>query len=212
MASTPERGKKEKEKEKCSVPSPRTLHNFTLPSHLKWGSQKHLRCAKNNKGSTTKSAPITSSASAGGGSSSTTTTEVEAVREKLVSDLKVAEEEEEEEKEEKLPWTLRNRRGVSRNANYLESAFNTGNLLPNMAGGDSTSAEQQRPKFSLTLSKEEIETDFLLMTGAKPPRRPKKRTRALQKQVDGLFPGAWLSEVTPGNYKVPDVQESKSEK
>ncbi|CAK9167815.1 unnamed protein product [Ilex paraguariensis] len=65
----------------------------------------------------------------------------------------------------------------------------------------------QRAKFSLTLTKEEIESDFLAMTGAKPPRRPKKKSKAAQKQLDSLFPGSWMTEITPERYKVPDFHE-----
>uniref|UniRef100_A0A2P2MXC3 Uncharacterized protein n=1 Tax=Rhizophora mucronata TaxID=61149 RepID=A0A2P2MXC3_RHIMU len=38
--------------------------------------------------------------------------------------------------------------------------------------------------------------------GQRPARRPKKRPRIVQKQLDTLFPGLWLTEVTPEMYKV----------
>ena len=47
--------------------------------------------------------------------------------------------------------------------------------------------EVKRAVFSLTLTKEEIEEDFLKMTGAKPPKKPQKRPRAVQKQLDVKF-------------------------
>ncbi|XLS46923.1 hypothetical protein HN51_021281 [Arachis hypogaea] len=59
---------------------------------------------------------------------------------------------------------------------------------------------------SLTLTKEEIEEDFLKVTAAKPPKKPNKRPRAVQKQLDAVFPGLWLTSVsvTPDLYQVPD--------
>ncbi|KAL6543780.1 hypothetical protein OROGR_010277 [Orobanche gracilis] len=65
--------------------------------------------------------------------------------------------------------------------------------------------ERQRAKFSVSLSKREIEEDFFSIAGHRPPRRPKKRARIIQKQLDTLFPGLWLTEVTPDMYKVPDA-------
>ncbi|KAL6125828.1 hypothetical protein ACLB2K_073879 [Fragaria x ananassa] len=44
-------------------------------------------------------------------------------------------------------------------------------------------------EISLTLTKEEIEEDFLRMTGKKPARRPKMRLKNVQKQLDILTPG-----------------------
>ncbi|KAK6931523.1 Protein of unknown function DUF1639 [Dillenia turbinata] len=67
---------------------------------------------------------------------------------------------------------------------------------------------KERPKFSVSLSRKEIEEDFKVMLGQRPPRRPKKRPRAVQKQLDTLFPGLWLSEVNADSYKVPDVPET----
>uniref|UniRef100_A0A5B6ZD96 DUF1639 family protein n=1 Tax=Davidia involucrata TaxID=16924 RepID=A0A5B6ZD96_DAVIN len=66
----------------------------------------------------------------------------------------------------------------------------------------------QRAKFSISLSREEVESDFLAMVGTRPPRRPKKRPKIVQKQLDLIFPGLWLTEITPDTYKVPDFPES----
>lgn len=67
--------------------------------------------------------------------------------------------------------------------------------------------EIERAKFKVSLSKEEVKSDFLALVGTKPPRRPKKRPRIVQRQMDTLFPGLWLAEVTAESYKVPDVPE-----
>ncbi|XP_057810664.1 uncharacterized protein LOC131025079 [Salvia miltiorrhiza] len=74
-------------------------------------------------------------------------------------------------------------------------------------GGGGTSAaasgeKREREKFAVALSKRDIEEDFYAMVGHRPPRRPKKRARIVQKQLDTLFPGLWLTEVTPDMYKV----------
>ncbi|KAF3960542.1 hypothetical protein CMV_014752 [Castanea mollissima] len=64
--------------------------------------------------------------------------------------------------------------------------------------------KEKKPNFSIALSKEDIEKDFLLFTGSKPARRPKKRSKIVQKQLDCVFPGLWLSSVTPESYRVTD--------
>ncbi|KAL1556640.1 hypothetical protein AAHA92_12234 [Salvia divinorum] len=65
--------------------------------------------------------------------------------------------------------------------------------------------KREREKFSVVLSKRDIEEDFYAMVGHRPPRRPKKRARIVQKQMDTLFPGLWLTEVTTDMYKVTEV-------
>ncbi|XP_042494954.1 uncharacterized protein LOC122074157 [Macadamia integrifolia] len=67
--------------------------------------------------------------------------------------------------------------------------------------------KKEIPKFSIPLSRQEIEDDFFSMTGARPPRRSRKRTRNVQKQLETTFPGLWLSEITLDSYKVPDTPE-----
>ncbi|XP_072999915.1 uncharacterized protein [Typha latifolia] len=61
--------------------------------------------------------------------------------------------------------------------------------------------EEERPRFFLKLSKKEIEEDFLILTEKKPPRKPKKRPKSVEKQLDSVFPGYMLSEITTDSYK-----------
>ncbi|KAJ1690710.1 hypothetical protein LUZ63_014865 [Rhynchospora breviuscula] len=60
----------------------------------------------------------------------------------------------------------------------------------------------ERRVFCVTLLREEIEEDIYAMKGTRPARRPRKRTRGLQRQLDMLFPGCYLNEVTLDTYKV----------
>ncbi|KAF5744276.1 hypothetical protein HS088_TW08G00876 [Tripterygium wilfordii] len=59
-------------------------------------------------------------------------------------------------------------------------------------------------KFSVALKKEEIEADFIAMTGSNPSRRPRKRTKRLQRRLDSSFPGLRLDTITPSSYEVSD--------
>ncbi|GMI87840.1 hypothetical protein like AT1G25370 [Hibiscus trionum] len=107
----------------------------------------------------------------------------------------------EKEKEESpaRPWNLRTRRPVGEGANNIYSS-------PSVAS--SADKKRPRPKFSVPLSKKEIEQDFMVMTGRRPPSRPKKRARHVQKQLDSVFPGLWLTEVSADSYKVPEMVET----
>ncbi|XP_062076200.1 uncharacterized protein LOC133780540 [Humulus lupulus] len=62
--------------------------------------------------------------------------------------------------------------------------------------------EVTKPRFSISLSREEIEADFLLMTGSKPPKKPMKRERSVKKRLDNLFPGLQLESIGPDSYRV----------
>ncbi|GMJ09720.1 hypothetical protein like AT1G25370 [Hibiscus trionum] len=176
---------------------------------------------------------------------------IEAVREKIMKDLKTAadeikdaifrddadddEEEFEEPKNkqkakereespavevEPRPWNLRTRRAACKapidgevtNNNYSSPTKNevfqsprARDKAPSLAAAVK---KRPRPKFSVPLSKKEIEEDFMGMVAHRPPRRPKKRTRNVQKQLDYLFPGLWLTEVTVDSYKVPELVEN----
>lgn len=65
--------------------------------------------------------------------------------------------------------------------------------------------KEQRVKFAVALSRKEIESDFTVMLGKRPPSRPKKWPRPIQRQLDSLFPGALLGEITTETYDVPEA-------
>ncbi|GFZ16071.1 hypothetical protein Acr_25g0004800 [Actinidia rufa] len=137
------------------------------------------------------------------------------------------------EAETDRPWNLRTRRAVCKAPNGGGSGGAGGTVnggvlkvdgrKPNFSplrtesksprlGGDvadvPTGKKRERSKFSVSLSRREIEMDFTELTGHRPPRRPKKRPKIVQKQLDSLFPGLWLTEITPDIYKVPDAPET----
>ncbi|KAI3731602.1 hypothetical protein L1987_62791 [Smallanthus sonchifolius] len=133
------------------------------------------------------------------------------------------------------PWNLRTRlaackapspsNGVNGNGDCLKPnvspARNECNKSPRhrpVGGGGgggggcaiaTTSGEKRdRRKFSVSLSRRELEEDFTAMTGRRLPRKPKKRPRIVQKHLDTLFPGLWLTEITADLYRVPDDPEA----
>ncbi|CAN4114546.1 unnamed protein product [Withania somnifera] len=117
-------------------------------------------------------------------------------------------------------WNLRTRRAACNEHNGFEtnglpplrtenskalrvqSDFSSGAAF----GGSCVGEKRQRVKYSVSLSRREIEEDFMAMAGHRPPRRPKKRARLVQKNLDTLFPGLWLTEITADLYKVPEDQ------
>ncbi|KAK9059189.1 hypothetical protein SSX86_021808 [Deinandra increscens subsp. villosa] len=54
----------------------------------------------------------------------------------------------------------------------------------------------------ISLSKDEIEEDIYAFTGSRPSRRPKKRSKIAQKQVDNVFPGLYLAGISADSYRV----------
>ncbi|XP_015076470.1 uncharacterized protein LOC107020569 [Solanum pennellii] len=74
------------------------------------------------------------------------------------------------------------------------------------AGDSYTDEKRKKTNFSVSLGRREIEEDFMAMIGHRPPRRPKKRAKIVQKNLDTIFPGLWLTEITQDLYKVPDDQ------
>ncbi|CAI9785392.1 unnamed protein product [Fraxinus pennsylvanica] len=63
-----------------------------------------------------------------------------------------------------------------------------------LGAAESPSGEKREiAKFSVPLLRREIEEDFMAMVGHKPPRRPKKRAKNVQKELDTLFPGLCCS-------------------
>ncbi|KAL6565872.1 hypothetical protein OROHE_004927 [Orobanche hederae] len=64
--------------------------------------------------------------------------------------------------------------------------------------------EKRKLSVSLSLSKDEIEEDIFSLTGSKPARRPKKRAKIIQRQINSLFPGSWLVSISADSYKVSE--------
>ncbi|PKA63538.1 hypothetical protein AXF42_Ash005433 [Apostasia shenzhenica] len=64
------------------------------------------------------------------------------------------------------------------------------------------------PKLSISLSRKQIEEDFISFTGKKPPSRPQRRKKIVQRHLDELFPGLLLSEITFDSYEVNELIES----
>ncbi|OAY31343.1 uncharacterized protein LOC110630863 [Manihot esculenta] len=135
--------------------------------------------------------------------------------------------------QEVRPWNLRTRRAAckapiarnsvtgkglkieERNASNFSPLRIEGAKSPRLRGEKKDKedekekeTEQVRTKFALALSRKEIEEDFMKMVGHRPARRPKKRHRNVQKQMDMLFPGLWLTEVTVDTYKVPEIPDN----
>ncbi|KAG2320824.1 hypothetical protein Bca4012_056137 [Brassica carinata] len=109
------------------------------------------------------------------------------------------------------PWNLRKRRAACKEP--VETEERIVNPSPpsrvkergGVVEAETTREEMmRRPKFSVKLSKKEIEEDFMAALGHRPPRRPKKRPRTVQKKLDSLHPGFYLSEATLDAYKVPE--------
>ncbi|KAL6985941.1 hypothetical protein U1Q18_019315 [Sarracenia purpurea var. burkii] len=67
------------------------------------------------------------------------------------------------------------------------------------------SEKKEKRKFWISLSREEIEEDVYAMTGSKPARRPKKRPKTVQKQLDNLFPGLYFAGISADSYRVHDA-------
>ncbi|KAF5957916.1 hypothetical protein HYC85_005141 [Camellia sinensis] len=217
----------------------RRLHNFALP-RLRWGNQRLLRCMKlvnntnpdprkspqsdfsneviNRRSSERDSFKRPSSSSSSSplkpiaGRRTCHTNGIEAVREKLMFDLRVAADKLKvsfiQEKElAPRPWNLRTRRSACKLPNEPQSPMR-GFAVPVPVPAESVEKRDKRAKFSISLLRDEVERDFMAISGMRPPRRPKKRPKLLQKHVDAIFPGLWLTEITPDTYKVPDFAES----
>ncbi|XP_044500672.1 uncharacterized protein LOC123221817 isoform X3 [Mangifera indica] len=65
------------------------------------------------------------------------------------------------------------------------------------------------PKLYITLSNKEKEEDFLAMKGCKPPQRPKKRAKIIQRSLLLVSPGAWLTDMCQERYEVREKKSSK---
>ncbi|XP_027106547.2 uncharacterized protein [Coffea arabica] len=115
-------------------------------------------------------------------------------------------------------WNFRPRKPIRPSLNLNGSGFkNNGSTVqhakraqspqvnPN-SGNRSENQKKEKRKigFTLALSREEIEEDLFALLGSKPSRRPKKRSKTVQKLMDNVFPGAWLQSITADSYKVSE--------
>ncbi|XP_065859192.1 uncharacterized protein [Euphorbia lathyris] len=71
--------------------------------------------------------------------------------------------------------------------------------------GKEKEKEAKTPNFSIPLTNMEIEEDIFALTGSKPAKKPQKRSKQVQKQLDRLFPGMWLASITRDMYEVIDT-------
>lgn len=79
-------------------------------------------------------------------------------------------------------------------------------------GGASSSSGSEAaawPSIVIGLTNKEKEEDFMQMKGSKPPHRPKKRAKYLQKTINLVSPGAWLCDLTLERYEVREKKISK---
>lgn len=65
--------------------------------------------------------------------------------------------------------------------------------------------KEKARRLEIPLSKGEIEEDIFLMTGSKPSRRPRKRSKMAQKNLDCVFPGMWLDMISSDSYRVSET-------
>ncbi|CAL9132665.1 unnamed protein product, partial [Musa textilis] len=135
----------------------------------------------------------------------------EEMREQLLVHLREADREAEAEPSSTAtawPWKLRQRRrGSSAAVGFERRACATSPATVEKRAGWlrlGRMDRRERPNFSITLTTEEIEEDIYAVTGRRARRRPRKRPRVVQKQLDLLFPGSWLLEITIDSYRVPD--------
>jgi hypothetical protein len=91
-----------------------------------------------------------------------------------------------------------------------------GQQHPGGGAGASSSSSKPAPKLELpriytTLSRKEKEEDFLAMKGTKLPQRPKRRPKNVEKAVNFICPGAWLTDVTRSRYEVREKKCPKKQ-
>jgi hypothetical protein len=65
------------------------------------------------------------------------------------------------------------------------------------------------PKLYIALSSKEKEEDFMLMKGCKPPQRPKKRAKMIQRSLLLVSPGVWLTDMCQERYEVKEKKSAK---
>uniref|UniRef100_A0A1J3GTB6 Uncharacterized protein n=1 Tax=Noccaea caerulescens TaxID=107243 RepID=A0A1J3GTB6_NOCCA len=112
------------------------------------------------------------------------------------------------------PWNLRKRREApipetgNRNANQYCN-YTGLRIIEGKPEDPSVSGNKPRRRLTSVMSKKEIEDDFMKMIGQRPSRRPKKRPRTIQKQINMLYPAYYMYDITEDLYKIPDSEENR---
>lgn len=192
-----------------SIPQSR-LHNFSFPT-LSWGNQKLLRCVNLSDRSMDEELQIGRRCSSTSSPNELPPPPPPPLPPRFTGQKQGWEEEEVKDSNPSgisasKPWNLRSRRAArnapaeifwnpnpsppssqSRSSSYSpHQKEKTRNPVIHVTRLDKLDMEEKgkRQKFAIALSREEIEEDFLAAKGAKPPRRPKKRPKYLQRQLD----------------------------
>ncbi|CAH2078779.1 unnamed protein product [Thlaspi arvense] len=143
--------------------------------------------------------------------------------------------EEEEEEEVKRTWNLRPRKGCggSKKGNGVISAEACGGGASEVknqksGGGIEPKSNRQRGipaespglggvevanenhRLWVALSRDEIEEDVFSMSGSRPSRRPRKRTKTLQKHLDVISPGLCLVGMNADCFRVSNSPSKSS--
>lgn len=93
------------------------------------------------------------------------------------------------------PWNLRTRRAACKAPNREEQRNHLDSPMKVIEAKEKENPKtvekkkkknriNEKNKFSVSLSKEEVEQDFWALVGTKPPRRPKKKPKLVQRQLD----------------------------
>ncbi|GAU26958.1 hypothetical protein TSUD_06300 [Trifolium subterraneum] len=99
--------------------------------------------------------------------------------------------------------------------NHNKSAGSSDNALDGKKGGGSSSGSGDAtpavwpPKFVIALTNKEKEEDFMAIKGSKLPQRPKKRAKLIQRTLNLVSPGTWLSDLTLERYEVREKKITK---
>ncbi|KAL5202491.1 hypothetical protein ABZP36_013443 [Zizania latifolia] len=162
------------------------LHGFSFPA-LRWGTHRLLRCSKNGGSAHASTLPPKQP--------HTPSPEKKNAQEPSAAGASLL----------PRPWNLRARRSATTapNASRSEGAGKAAAGQALHPPAPSPVAAKKRG-FSIALTKEEIAADFIAIRGTGPPRRPKKRPRAVQRELDALYPGLSLADVNLDSYKVEE--------
>lgn len=170
----------------ATAPAKSPLHNFPL-TFLRWGSNS--RCRRPASGaseSPEQDLPGRRSRAARNRHAKESGGEGEGEAEAEDSALAA----------EQKPWNLRPRKALfskAKNGGGGGGAGESGEAKSTRSQQQSASLEkteimapvkEKKRKFLIELSKEEIEEDVFIMTGSRPVRRPRKRPKNVQKQLD----------------------------